>query len=258
VKIQVEVQGPQWLARSPRRARRLAVATVAILVLAIPAAVWASDKFFDVPDDQPFHNQISAIAGAGITTGCGDPAARTYCPTEFVRRDAMAAFMHRGFGRVTLDDLGFILAVPTTESAPVGWTHTMTPGVPSNALAGAQGFIKTDATITLLADDLTGCPCQIRGALFVTGVGYMVSYYTDVTLDTLNQRLVMAMTGAIPVGSGTKTVEVRLFRVSGGDGTNIEAYGNVTSTYYPFGGSGTNTLGLSTDELPSGPNTTGN
>jgi hypothetical protein len=251
VHVTIEANPRAW-----RRSRRLLVVGAFVLAIALPAAVLAIDRFDDVPNDQIFHNQISAIAGAGITTGCGAPAARTYCPEDFVRRDAMAAFMHRGFGRVTLDDL--TTATPgTSEAAPAGWTYSITPGLPAGALAGAAGFIKTEATISINLTNATGCPCQYRAALYVTGFGYMVPRYTDVTLDTVGQIVNLSMTGAIGVTSpGAKTVEVRIFRSSGSGSAN--AYGNSTSTYFPFGGTGVNTLDFATDDSPSGDTGTGN
>jgi hypothetical protein len=53
-----------------------------------PSAV---DAFTD--DDGRTHEaDINRLAAAGITQGCG---AQRYCPTQLVRRDQMAAFLHR-------------------------------------------------------------------------------------------------------------------------------------------------------------------
>jgi len=67
------------------------------LVLAGATGAWASHQFSDVSTTHPFHAQITAIRGAGITTGFDDG---TYRPSDPVSRGAMAAFMARGFGRV--------------------------------------------------------------------------------------------------------------------------------------------------------------
>jgi hypothetical protein len=62
----------------------------------------------------------------------------------------------------------------------------------------------------------TGCPCRLRAALFLTGVGYMVPHFTDVTLTTVGERTHLAMTGAARnTTSGAKTVEIRTFRLTG-------------------------------------------
>ena len=51
----------------------------------------AIDAFTD--DNGRTHEaDINRLAAAGITQGC---AAQRYCPTQLVRRDQMAAFLHR-------------------------------------------------------------------------------------------------------------------------------------------------------------------
>jgi hypothetical protein len=62
------------------------------MALVIPASALASHRFSDVPDSNKFHNAISAIADAGITTGCGGTK---YCPNGLVTRGQMAAFLSR-------------------------------------------------------------------------------------------------------------------------------------------------------------------
>ena len=49
-----------------------------------------SVEFADVPDSSPFHDDIIAVATAGITGGCGGA---DFCPTSPVRRDQMAVFL---------------------------------------------------------------------------------------------------------------------------------------------------------------------
>lgn len=70
---------------------------VAILAatIAAPAAVWASHRFVDVPDENVFHDDIDAIADAGVTLGCNPPDNTLYCPDDLVTREQMAAFMNR-------------------------------------------------------------------------------------------------------------------------------------------------------------------
>src|SRR6266545_156649 len=83
--------GRRWLRR---RARIVLLGIVAALVVAVPVA-WAT--FGDVPPSNPFYNDINAIQGAGITAGCGGG---NFCPTANITRQAEAAFVHRGLGRV--------------------------------------------------------------------------------------------------------------------------------------------------------------
>ena len=75
------------------RIRRSSIVLVALTVLlAFPLGVLASHTFGDVPNSNPFHNDIDAIAEAGVTTGCGGG---NYCPKANVTREQMAAFMNR-------------------------------------------------------------------------------------------------------------------------------------------------------------------
>jgi len=83
---------PMPAARSSRPPRLLAGLALALTVVAFPLGTLASHDFADVPDSNPFHADISALAASGVTTGCGGG---NYCPSAFVTREQMAAFMNR-------------------------------------------------------------------------------------------------------------------------------------------------------------------
>ena len=71
---------------------------VALLVagaLLIPAGVYASHQFTDVPNSNTFHSHIGWMADNDITLGCNPPANTRYCPDDNVTRGQMAAFMRR-------------------------------------------------------------------------------------------------------------------------------------------------------------------
>jgi hypothetical protein len=70
----------------------LTVLALALALAAFPLGALASHDFADVPDSNPFHADISALAASGVTTGCGGG---NYCPSAFVTREQMAAFMNR-------------------------------------------------------------------------------------------------------------------------------------------------------------------
>ncbi|MGI8516316.1 MAG: hypothetical protein ACR2NT_14535 [Acidimicrobiia bacterium] len=55
------------------------------------------DLFTD-DDGSVFETDIDRIAAADITFGCAPPPNARFCPTEFVTRGQMAAFLHRAFG----------------------------------------------------------------------------------------------------------------------------------------------------------------
>jgi len=83
---------PAARSRRPAHRRALAVVLLALALAAFPLGVLASHQFADVPNSNPFHNDIDAIADAGVTTGCGGG---NYCPSQAVTREQMAAFMNR-------------------------------------------------------------------------------------------------------------------------------------------------------------------
>ena len=87
--IHVDIELP---ALPRRRTRRIALALVLALAVAVPGLALASHQFGDVPNANPFHGDISAIANAGVTSGCGGG---NYCPDRNVTRAEMAAFMNR-------------------------------------------------------------------------------------------------------------------------------------------------------------------
>lgn len=78
----------------PSTKRTLFLAIVGLLI-ALPAAVWASHQFTDVPSSNVFHDDIDAIADAGVTKGCNPPENTEFCPDDNVTREQMAAFMNR-------------------------------------------------------------------------------------------------------------------------------------------------------------------
>ena len=72
--------------------RALTAAVLIMAMIALPLGVLASHQFADVPDSNPFHADIDALADSGVTTGCGGP---NFCPDDNVTREQMAAFMNR-------------------------------------------------------------------------------------------------------------------------------------------------------------------
>ena len=66
------------------------------LALAAAPATFGSHSFpDDVPDTHPFHNEIGTSRDTNITVGC---SATAFCPSDYVRRHAMAAFIDRALG----------------------------------------------------------------------------------------------------------------------------------------------------------------
>jgi len=76
----------------PDARRLLPILALALSLAAFPLGALASHDFADVPDSNIYHADISALAASGVTTGCGGG---NYCPSAFVTREQMAAFMNR-------------------------------------------------------------------------------------------------------------------------------------------------------------------
>lgn len=67
-------------------------ALVIVSMLAGAGVAVASHQFGDVPNSNPFHDQIDFLAERGVTLGCGGG---NFCPNANVTRQEMAAFLER-------------------------------------------------------------------------------------------------------------------------------------------------------------------
>jgi hypothetical protein len=215
---------------SARRPGLIAIATVALLAAIVGGGgvAFASHDFDDVSDANVFHDQISAIATAGITTGFDDGG---YHPSATVSRQAMAAFMARGFGRSGFDDGTVPSAADNTENNVAQVTIT------SGAAAGTGGYVVLTGTIggSFIASD---CPCSVRSELL------------DVTPND-DQAASLSSIGNNPTfitatfGSTTSTYRfaipantTRTYRLNGSSFTTGASTGSLsgelTAVYVPF------------------------
>ena len=116
---------PQPLTRTRSRRGRVpgwghVVALVIVTsMLTAGGTAWASHKFNDVPDSNVFHDDISWLAGTGITKGYGDGG---YHPTDPVTRQAMAAFMKRLYNINAGLTASAYVEHPTSPSENRVWT----------------------------------------------------------------------------------------------------------------------------------------
>ena len=134
---------------------------VAAAIVAVPVA-WASHDFTDVPDASPFHGDISAVKNAGITSGktCVPPGTPpTYCPGESITREAMAAFVHRGFSRAALGS-----SVETDLATQPAFTEVSTLTINTGGVAGGTGFVVVSCVLQRLLAR-AGNRLPVRGAL---------------------------------------------------------------------------------------------
>lgn len=80
---------------SNRRRLLLAAMGLVLGLAVIPGFAIAGQQFTDVSDANIFHDDIAWLAENGITRGCNPPSNTEFCPDDAVRRETMAAFMHR-------------------------------------------------------------------------------------------------------------------------------------------------------------------
>lgn len=231
MRIEVTIEAP-----TVRRPRRIVAALAIVLALVVPGVALASHVFADVPDSNDFHANITNLARAGVTAGCGGD---NFCPSTVVTREQMAAFLNRGLGRATVADLSG--AQISNVQGTTFSSFTITPGIPNGAIPGAAQVVQVNVSFTIQVTDPNGCPCTFRGEIRVDGQ-YANPRPADITSSAAAPYVSLAITGAALVtGPEPVLVEIQLFRI-GGSGTSF-AYGNATATTYPFTGNGTNVFG---------------
>jgi hypothetical protein len=232
--------------------RLVLAAALASVIVGVPAALAIHD-FTDVPDANPFHDDIAAIKRAGVTSGktCVQPGTPpTYCPDEPITREAMAAFVHRGFGRAAY---GHGLETPLNAAT---YTDLASLTIRAGGTPGGTGFIVLNAAVTGIITSTTGCPCM--AGFHVAGAGN-TSDQRYVTLDSVTTGGTTvgfglntgALTWVIPVATAIDhlfTVKARIF---GGTGS-MEAYASLSAEYVPFGSTGSDALGTATMPSPAG------
>jgi hypothetical protein len=204
----------------------------AALAVAVPMA-WAT--FSDVPTNDPFYDDINAIQGAGITSGCGGSK---FCPNSNITREAEAAFVHRNAPRTAY------MQGPDGPIDPVNGSDLGSVTLDIGGVAGGTQFVVLNASVTTYIQSTTGCPCQ---------TAYVI---TDDNLDpvsvthfSLNDAVATDGIG-FQTGSATTVVQVdtastQTFHVlaynDSGTGT-VGAYAELSASTAPFGNTGADTL----------------
>ena len=229
--------------RSPIRRVLVVVASV-ISLAALPMMTVASDRFSDVSDAHPFHDEINELWGARITRGCATNP-RRYCPDDAVSRGQMAGFLTRGLGRVAYDtglsDHGGVLASVTIDAG----------GVP-----GGTGYVLINAKVTAateigeLSEIPESCPCMIAVAVERSGIdpgdigwrGNIFNLFGPEAPNGGDDRFIESVraTGsvtevvAVPSGEST-TFELLVQVTKTHQGPTVEVAGSMTALYVPFG-----------------------
>ena len=129
------------------RHRAVLIALMLGAAIAFPLGVLASHQFSDVPDSNPYHTDIDALVDSGVTTGCGGGK---YCPSAFVTREQMAAFMNRlgalqagktpVVNAAKVDGLDEVLAAEDIEVVQIGPWSTLPLGSPALTVFGTLSY----------------------------------------------------------------------------------------------------------------------
>jgi hypothetical protein len=213
-------------------------------VVLVPVA-WASHVFTDVPDSSPFHDDISAIAGAGITAGktCDPPgSAPTYCPSEPITREAMAAYVHRGFDRL---GWGYSNYTELSEAAPYQFLAPIT--VTTGGVPGGTQIVLLTAQLNVSAKEAsTGCPCNVlfkfRNSTDDDPGGVPISPGVWVTTD--NGSHLGDSTGALTWAASVPAATTLTFWVGAelSGTTPVDVLVSSSAIVAPFGSTGASTL----------------
>lgn len=142
------------------RVRVALLVLVAAGIVAVPAA-WALNDFTDVSSINPFHDAISAVKTAAITSGktCVPPGTPpTFCPSEAITREAMAAFVQRGLPRIEQDTSTDGTDIPESLATVDQLTGNITIGG-----TGGSQFVTVDGWATIDSLGTVTGPCEFRG-----------------------------------------------------------------------------------------------
>lgn len=119
--------------------RRVALLVVVTAIMSgLGTAAVALHGFGDVPDSNPFHDDVAWLAETGVTRGCNPPFNSEFCPDDSVTRGEMAAFLHRFYDTLVPTqgaDGESIIGPPGPQGEPGPEGEPGLPGPP-----GPRGF----------------------------------------------------------------------------------------------------------------------
>jgi len=220
------------------KARHLVAGAIAVVVLAAGSGALAgSGTFTDVGESHPFFDEIEAMGGAGISTGFPDG---TFRPGEPVTRQAMAAFMGRGFGRVASAEGAGTVDDPLPEVAELGDVT-----IAAGATQGGNGYVLVTGWATFQVVAETTCPCAVNlqitdGDSTIEGAGTMLS--NDDVEPTSGAALGgAAVSGVFEIPADEIGTFTLLMGTLDADAV-VNGQGNVSALYVPFDGTAGETL----------------
>jgi hypothetical protein len=238
-----------------RLLRPFVVLALAVAVAFPAGIVLASHQFSDVATSSSIHDDVEAIANAGVTTGCGDGK---YCPNANVTRGQMAQFMNRlgaldgqapvvHADRVDGRHANAIVRVGemetfATTAVPVGFAQY---GANLAISAPTAGFVLVDSAVTI---QNASCTVDCRVSFRIRHVQSGTYTIQAMVNPESGDFATASTTGIFPVSSGSNTFQLQMGRLGTGNGSVNGWFGNLTAMFVPFGSTGGTTLGLVTDQ----------
>ncbi len=240
--------------RRPRFLRRLALIGLALAMVIPAGGALASHRFNDVPTSHQFHTAISAIADAGVTTGCSQ-GTNNYCPDGLVTRGQMAAFMSRlgalspgSAPKVNADRLDGLHANGLTRVASMSSTTLVNIlnnttnyqfGPDLVITAPAAGFVTVNAGVTFRTPDCTDVCFAYAHVRHVQSNATSIDTGAYATAD--HDQASGSIHRVFPVNAGVNTFRVEIHR-TGTEGIMRGHFVSATALYTPFGSTGGSTL----------------
>jgi hypothetical protein len=228
--------------RRPRFYPALAViAVMSVAAISVATVAGAIDDFSDVSNGHPFHDEISAIADAGITTGFEDG---TYRSGAAVSRGSMAAFLGRGLTRAGYDEGSSSVASAAFQTlGEVDMERGAAVG------SGDGGFYVVTATVEVATTGVAShCPCTVTAFVDVPGLAdeQVIGVLGAPADNSGRARESLTLHAVVPAGPdlpGTEfTLQAGAFRNSGSGEPTYEFTGSLSVLYVPFGFDGTQAL----------------
>jgi hypothetical protein len=220
--------------RTHRRVRfhHVVGATIAISLLVGPVTAWAIHDFDDVPDSNPFHDEISWMADTNITTGFPDG---TFHPADPVTRQAMSAFMERlynlqaGLNSVaTGTDGGGITGGGFTNITGAAATVTIPAGTIGRVIGTFSAEVNCQdgaATVIIVLAIRPTCNLRIlRNGATMLPASYSVIDSDDTNFEpdnVIDTQGTMIQSTSIVLGPGTHTLQAQMGTTTGDAGDPV-------------------------------------
>ena len=197
----------------------------ALVALTVPLVAVAHDTgFTDANDEDAFyHDEVGAIAGAGLTAGC---TATTFCPDRTMTRGEAVTFLHRSIARVafaTATDMFLDGTVVSVELTPGGAVPGKTNMIVVEAVASVFGTGFGGGSVTISLSDGVDSSREVS--------------VTAAAGETVHVPLMWAIEATTMAPAEPVTLSLV---AAGNTGTSIDA--DIIASYVPLGPDGENEL----------------